>query len=184
VQVEPASHIPVPVQFCPPHCPHFPIVPPAALEVAIAELLVELGTIGLVEVTKVNDGLMTTDLHEDLTTTELLATLMLLEDGLAMTDEDEDFTVAELIETLLLVDELTTPTLVEVEVFMTTDDENDFTTPALAELAKTELVVALVGPFVVEAGTEEVVIVTAIFVDDEVSLTPPGEAGDQNTAGV
>ena len=184
MQVDPASHVPVPVQFCPPHCPHFPIVPPAALEVAIAELLVELDTIGFVEVTKVDDGLMITELDEGLATTELLATLMLLEAGLTMTGEDEDFTATALVETLLLVDELTTPTLVDVEAFTTTDDEDDFTTPALVELAITEFVVALVDTLVVEAGTEEVVLATAILADDEVPLTPPGEAGDQNTAGV
>ena len=183
MQVNPTSHVPVPVQFSPPHCPHFPIVPPAALKVAIAELLVELGAIGLVEVTKVDDGLMITELDEDLVITELLATLMLLDDGLMMTDEDEDFNKAEL-ETLLLVDELTTPTLVEVEAFTRMDDEDDFTTPALVELAITDFVVALVDPLVVEAGTEEIVLVRAILVDDEVPLTSPGEAGDQNTAGV
>jgi hypothetical protein len=53
------------------------------------------------------------------------------------------------------------------------------------DVAIDELAVDFVNALVVEAGTEEeVVLTTAAFVDTDVPLTPPGDAGDQNTAGV
>lgn len=152
----------------------------------MAELLVELVT-GFVDVIRVDEGL---------TTTELLL------DGLVTTDVGDFTTATELVDVLLLEDELTTPTFVEVEAFTTAEDEDDFTAPALVELTITELVVALVDALavgvattelvldfvdalVVEAGTEEeVVLTTATLIDEDVALTPFGEAGDQNTAGV
>jgi hypothetical protein len=158
----------------------------------MAELLVGLAITDFVEVINVDEGLTTTELH---------ATFLLLDDDLTMTDVEEDFRI-ELVDTLLLVDELTAPTWVEVEAFTTTEDEDDFTTPALVELASTELELVFVDAFavdvaidelavdfvnalVVEAGTEEeVVLTTAAFVDTDVPLTPPGDAGDQNMAGV
>lgn len=137
----------------------------------------ELFTIGFVEVMRVEDGSKTTDVEEDLTTE------------------------AELIEALVVADD-NTATLVEVDALTTTDEEDDTITAALVELAMielgfelvdalavdvaiTEVTVDFVDVLVVEAGTEEdVVLTTATFVDDDVPLTPFGEAGDQNTAGV
>ena len=158
-----------------------PIDPSAALEDAGAELLVdELATAGFVEVTNVDDGFTTIDEEEeDTTTTELVGIFLLLEDG----------TAVALVEIL------------EVETFTPTDDEDDTVTPTPVELAKTELACELfalaidvgmaeleldfVDTLVVDAGTEgEVVLATATLFDDDVPLTPFGEAGDQNTAGV
>jgi hypothetical protein len=154
------------------------IVPPATLEVAETELVVEeLAIAGLVEVTKVDDGLATTDVEEGgSTTTELLEAFLVHTTG-ALVDAPE------------------------VDAFAIKDEGDDTATPALVELAMTELALELldvltvdtatsevavdfVNAFVVEAGTEEeVVSVTASLVDDEVPLTPSGEARDQNTAG-
>lgn len=140
----------------------------------------ELATAGFVEVTNVDDGFTTIDEEEeDTTTTELVGIFLLLEDG----------TAVALVEIL------------EVETFTPTDDEDDTVTPTPVELAKTELACELfalaidvgmaeleldfVDTLVVDAGTEgEVVLATATLFDDDVPLTPFGEAGDQNTAGV
>ena len=89
-------------------------------------------------------------------------------------------------------DEVTGAEDVVVEVL---DGDLDVDTPALVDVATTaeddfvnvanvELGVDLLDAFVVEAGTDdEEVLTTAATLDVEV-LNAPGDAGDQNTAGV
>jgi hypothetical protein len=132
---------------------------------------------GFVEVTNVDDGSIRMEVEDEeaLITIELVGRLLLKDD-----DTDD-----------------TTPTLVEV-----LDDEGEKTTPALVELAITELNLEFVDALTLDVGIaevavdfvdapvvkaetfNEVVLTTATLVDNDVPLTPFGEAGDQKTAGV
>ena len=126
------------------------------------ELLVdEVFTTGIVDVIKVDVGFVTTDAVLGEATTALLEL-----EALTMTEE-ETFTP-----------ELVEPAITGELAFKLVD-------ALVVEVATTELTVDFVDALVVEAGTEgDVVLTTAALLETAVPLTPFGEAGDQNAAGV